>query len=471
MQGFNIKNIKNVSFKQTNNTIAARFGISTKNNAVALLTTPGEITAVSGLQREVVPIVGFTNGIGNGRVIQTTGNFGYVFDVTLRFSYGDYIAYRNQILKVLTSRRSFTLQAYTMQQNQTVPILIGGNKNYFTGFADNVKFTDSFNGKTFANGDDTISFRFYAVPEVQKPKKKRSIFATLDKAVSFLDKVQTKINYGTLDKVQTNINYGTLALRGVNTALIEVAKSISSYGSGVASFIQEMNQLQNSVSTLIKSPTLLAQSYASSIKSFKGIFSSGDTAIQKQYYSTLKGLVEYNKDILLNTTSTRQSDGSYLNVFSNIEKNIILGKTTTFTRATALLTLCNMYENYNFENAPHALEVWSNINGLFNFFANEARFDGLESSANISSKFTNNIFTPDALEAVRDYVFQTLEVIREYIFNSEDYVTQEIIEPSNVYEIVAKRYGSLDKLEEFMLVNKITSYSEIIQGSTQVKFS
>lgn len=459
MQSFNVKNIKTPTFKQNNQTIAGRLSISTKNNKAVSSPMPANFTFRSGLMREVIPIAGFTNGVANGSIVQTIGNEGWAIDCEILVSYGDYIPLRNRIVQILQGNRAFALQTFTTQQNQTIPILNGTKNNYFYGFATDITFKDTFNGKILADGSDSISFTFHEVPELKKPKKKRSIFSVLDKAVNFLD------------QVQANIGFATLSLQGVSNTLIETAKSISNYASGVSSFIQEMNQLQNSVGTLVKSPNELAQNYVSAIKSFQGLFSSGDPATQKQYYAPLKSLVEYNQDTEINRAKIRQADGSFLNVYDNIEKNIILGKTTTFMRATALLILCNNYENYIFSNTAEAFEAWQNVINLFNFFATETKFDGLPANANISSNFTNSVFEPEAFESVRDYVYQTLESIRVFIFSQNDFTVESTTETSNVYEIVAKKYGSLDKLEEFFILNQLTSYSQIIKGGTQLKFN
>lgn len=459
MQDFNTKNIKTPTFKQNNKTTAGRLSISTKENIAVASSLPANFTFKSGLMREIIPIAGFTNGKANGSIVQTIGNEGWTIDCEILVSYGNYIPLRNRIIEILQSNRAFALQTFTTQQNQTVPILNGTKNNYIYGFATNITFRDTFNGKTVADGSDSISFTFHEVPELQKPKNKRSIFAGLDSIVNCLD------------QIQTNIGYATLSLQGVNITLIETAKSISNYASGISSFIQEMNQLQNSIGTLIKSPVELASSYASAIKSFAGLFSSGNPTIQKQYYTSLKSLVQYNDEVQINRAKIRQPDGSFFNVFNNVAKNIILGKTTTFLRSTALLTLCNNYENYTFTNTTEALEAWQNVMNLFNFFANETKFDGLISDANISSDFTNSVFEPESFETVRNYVLQTLEVIRNAIFNGTEIITQTINERSNVYEVVIKKYGSLDKLEEFVQLNQITSYSDLIEGGTQLKFT
>ena len=458
MQGFNRKNIKTPTFKQNNQTIAGRLSISTKNNKAVSNPMPATFTFRSGLMREITPIAGFTNGKPNGSVVQTIGNEGWTIDCEMLL-YGDYIPLRNRLIQILQSNKAFALQTFTTQQNQTIPILNGTKNNYFYGFATDITFKDTFNGKTFDDGSVTISFTFHEVPEPTKPKKKRSIFSALDKATNFLD------------QIQTNVGFATLSLQGVNNTFIESAKSISNFTSGVPSFIQEINQLQNSVGGSINSPSELATSFESAIKSFQGLFSSSDPATQKQYYAPLKNLVEYNKDTPINRAKIRQADGSFLNVYDNIEKNIILGKATTFMRATALLILCNNYENYIFSNNIQAFEAWQNIINLFNFFATETKFDGLPANANISSNFTNSVFEPEAFETVRDYVYQTLETIRAFIFNQNDFTVETITETSNVYEVVAKKYGSLDKLEEFFELNQLTSYSEIIKGGTQLKFN
>lgn len=458
MQGFNRKNIKTLRLKQNNQTIASRLSIKTKNNKTVTLPFPGRFTFESGLMREAIPIAGFTNGKPNGSTVQTIGNAGWAMKGEL-FLYGDYIPIRNNTIALLQEAKAFAFDGYTTQQNQTVQMLTGGKNNYFYGFATDIIFTDTFNGKTFDDGKDSISFTIYAVPEPTKPKKKRSIFSALDKATNFLD------------QIQTNVGFATLSLQGVNNTFIESAKSISNFASGVPSFIQEINQLQNSVGTLINSPSELATNFGNAIKSFQGLFSSSDPATQKQYYAPLKNLVEYNKNTPINRAKIRQADGSFLNVYDNIEQNIILGKATTFMRATALLILCNNYENYIFSNNIEAFETWQNIINLFNFFATETKFDGLPANANISSNFTNSVFEPEAFETVRDYVYQTLETIRAFIFNENDFTVETITETSNVYEVVAKKYGSLDKLEEFFELNQLTSYSEIIKGGTQLKFN
>lgn len=463
---FNPNYIKTASYKQVPNTKREQFfggvGISTKNNVSILSPVPARFSFRSGLMREEIPLSGFVNGVPNGRVIQTTGNAGWIIEVELDFSYGNYIQQRNQYLKILTSNKTFNLQTFTTQQFQTVPTLnVGSKANYFNGFATDISFDDSYDGRSFANGNDKIKFTFYTVPEVIKPTKKLSIFSTIDNATNFLD------------KIQTNISYGITALQGVNNTLIETAKSISSFGSGVSSFIQEMNQIKSSVGTLIASPSNLKNTYGDAMRSFQNLFSSGNTTTQNQYYSSLKELTEYNATTPLNISNIKQKDTSTLPVYSNIAKNIILGKTTNFMRANALLIICNNYQNYEFTNADEAFQAWKNVIDAFNFFANEKRFDGLQSSANISSNFTNTTLDPQGFNSVRDYVYQTLETIRTAIFNEKNIVYQIITEPSNVYEILIKRYGTLDEeaLESFMLLNNISSYNDLIKSGTQVKFA
>ena len=243
--------------------------------------------------------------------------------------------------------------------------------------------------------------------------------------------------------------------------------------SGVSDFISEINQLQSSIGTLINSPVELKNSFASAIKSFQGIFSSGSTTTQTQYYATLKTLCEYNNNTPLNLSVTIQKDKSELPIYSNIEKNIILGKTTIFVRATALLILCNIYQNYDFANTTEALEVWQNISELYNFFASETKFDGLAPASNISSNFTNSIYHPEAFNTVRDFVYQTLEIIRNIIFTEKEITFETITETSNLYEIIVKRYGRFDedKLNNFMLLNNISSYLTLIRAGTQVRFN
>ena len=458
--------IKTASLKQTaenrTGSILASIGISTKNNAVLLSPVPARFSFRSGLMREEIPLSGFTNGKGNGRVIQTTGNAGWIIDVEVDFSYGDYIQFRNQYIKILTSNRPFNLQTFTTQQFQTVPTLNNGSEaNYFYGFASDISFDDSFDGRTFASGNDKIKFTFFEVPENINPKNKLSIFTALDNATNFLD------------QIQTNVGYGVLALQGINNTLIETAKSISTFGSGVPSFIQEMNQIKSSTGTLIKSPTELKNTYSEAMRSFQGLFSGGDTTTQNQYYAPLKSLVEYNSTTPLSIANIKQKDTSTLPVYDNIAKNIILGKTTNFLRSAALLTLCNNYQNYSFSNTTEAFEAWKNVTNLFNYFATETRFDGLEAKANISLSFTNNTFEAEAFNTVRNYVLQTLESIRSVIFNEQDITFQTITEPSNVYEVIAKRYGNIEdeRLESFMLLNKIFAYTQLIKSGTQVKFA
>jgi hypothetical protein len=465
-EAFNPKDIKTPSYKQVPNTklgkIAAKLGVSTKNNIVILSPVPARYAFRSGLMREDVSLSGFVNGSPNGRVIQTIGDAGWIIDVELDFSYGKYIQQRNQYLKILTSNKGFNLQTFTTQQYQTVPALnIGSKANYFYGFASDVSFDDSYDGRSFANGNDKIKFTFYVVPQAKSPKSKKSIFAAIDKAVNYLD------------KIQSNISQAVIALQGVNATLIETAKTISSFGSDVASFIQEVNELKSTVGTLINNPIELAQSFANTMKSFQGLFSSGDSSIQKQYYSILKNLTEYNKGIVLNIPNVKQKDGSVLPVYDNIEKNIILGKVTNFMRSNALLIMCNNYENYDFENTDEAFQAWQNIVNAFHLFASETMFDGLQSGANISSNFTNSTFDPEAFNAVRDYVYQTLEVIRNVIFNEKDITYQIVSEASNVYEVVIKKYGVLDEeiLKSFMLINNISSFDYLIKSGTQVKFA
>lgn len=463
---FNPKHIKTPSYKQVPSTklgkIAAKLGVSTKNNIVVLSPVPARYAFRSGLMREDVSLSGFVNGSPNGRVIQTIGDAGWIIDVELDFSYGKYIQQRNQYLKILTSNKGFNLQTFTTQQYQTVPALnIGSKANYFYGFASDVSFDDSYDGRSFANGNDKIKFTFYVVPQAKNPKSKKSIFAAIDKAVNYLD------------KIQSNISQAVIALQGVNATLIETAKTISGFGSDVASFIQEVNELKSAVGTLINSPIELAQSFANTMKSFQGLFSSGDSSTQKQYYSILKNLTEYNKGIVLNIPGVKQNDGSILPVYDNIEKNVILGKVTNFMRSNALLIMCNNYENYDFENTDEAFQAWQNIVNAFNSFASETMFDGLQSGANISSNFTNSTFDPEAFNTVRDYVYQTLEVIRNVIFNEKDITYQIVSEASNVYEVVIKKYGILDEeiLKSFMLINNISSFDYLIKSGTQVKFA
>ena len=459
MAEFNINSVKSPTLKQNNKTFAGRIGLSTINNKAAVILCPADFEITLGIQREDIGRPGFVNGKGNGRSVQTTGNYGIIVRAKIFVSRGAYIPQRNAILALLQGNKAFNLQLLTTQENQTIPMLNGSNNNFFYGFATDISFSDTFNGRVFADGSDSIAFTFYEVPEVTKPQKKRSIFAALDKAVNFLD------------QIQTNIGYATLALQGINTTLIETAKSVSNYASGVSSFVQEVNQLKNSVGSLVKSPSVLAENYVNAIKSFQGLFSSGDAAVQKQYYTPLKSLVEYNKDTPVNRAKIVQPDGSLLNVYDNIEKNIVLGKSTVFIRAVALLTLCNNYENYTFTNSEEAFEAWQNILTLFNYFASETKFDGIPAEANVSSNFTNSVFEPEAFEATRDYVYQTLEAIRAFIFNDKGLTTKSIIEPSNIYEIVAKYYGSLDKIDDFVELNKFSSYSEVIENGYQVKFN
>jgi len=465
-EAFNPKHRKTPSYKQVPNTklgkIAAKLGVSTKNNIVILSPVPARYAFRSGLMREDVSLSGFVNGSPNGRVIQTIGDAGWIIDVELDFSYGKYIQQRNQYLKILTSNKGFNLQTFTTQQYQTVPALnIGSKANYFYGFASDVSFDDSYDGRSFANGNDKIKFTFYVVPQAKNPKSKKSVFSAIDKAVNCLD------------KIQSNVSQAVIALQAVNTTLIETAKTISSFGSDVASFIQEVNELKSTVGTLINNPIELAQSFANTMKSFQGLFSSGDSSIQKQYYSILKNLTEYNKGIVLNIPNVKQKDGSVLPVCDNIEKNIILGKVTNFMRSNALLIMCNNYENYDFENTDEAFQAWQNIVNAFNSFASETMFDGLQSGANISSNFTNSAVDPEAFNAVRDYVYQTLEVIRNVIFNEKDITYQIVSEASNVYEVVIKKYGILDEeiLKSFMLINNISSFDYLIKSGTQVKFA
>ena len=170
---------------------------------------------------------------------------------------------------------------------------------------------------------------------------------------------------------------------------------------------------------------------------------------------------------------SQQKDKSELPIYSNIEKNIILGKTTIFVRATGLLILCNIYQNYDFVNTTEALEVWQNITDLYNLFASETKFDGLSPASNISSNFTNSIYNPEAFNAVRDFVYETLEIIRNIIFTEKEITFETITETSNLYEIIVKRYGRFDedKLNNFMLLNNISSYLTLIRAGTQVRFN
>ena len=367
----------------------------------------------------------------------------------------------NAMLAILTDYKAFSLQGITTQQYQTIQTLNKGTKNYIRGYVTDISFDDTFNGISVADGSDKIRFTFHEITETQKPKSKKSIYEALDKATN------------TLDKIQANIGYATTVLSAVNTTLIETAKSISNFGSGVSDFISEMNQLQSSVGTLINSPVELKNSFASAIKSFQGIFSSGSATTQTQYYATLKTLCEYNNDIPLNLSVSKQKDKSELSIYSNIEKNIILGKTTMFMRATGLLILCNIYQNYDFANTTEALEVWQNITELYNFFASETKFDGLTPASNISSNFTNSIYHPEAFNTVRDFVYQTLEIIRNIIFTEKEITFETIAETSNLYEIIVKRYGRFDedKLNNFMLLNNISSYLTLIRAGTQVRFN
>jgi hypothetical protein len=461
MNSFKAKNIKSPILKQGNETIAARFNVSTKNNKVAVITVPCRITYDIDIRREKIFIGGFTNGKPNGSLMQTIGNGGIVAQCEIDFSYNNYIPNRNAILAVLTDYKAFSLQGITTQQYQTIPTLNKGIKNYIRGYATDISFDDTFNGIRVADGSDKIKFTFHEITETQNPKNKKSIYAALDKATN------------TLDKVQTNIGYATVALSTANTTFIETAKSISNFGSGVSDFISEINQLQSSIGTLVNSPTELKNSFASAIKSFQGIFSSGSATTQTQYYATLKTLCEYNKDVPLNLAISQQKDKSELPIYSNIEKNIILGKTTIFVRATGLLILCNIYQNYDFANTTEALEVWQNIIDLYNLFASETKFDGLAPASNISSNFTNSIYNPEAFNAVRDFVYQTLEIIRNIIFTEKEITFETISETSNLYEIIVKRYGRFDedKLNNFMLLNNISSYLTLIKAGTQVRFN
>lgn len=461
MNSFNAKNIKSQTFKQGNETALARFNISTKDNKAITISIPARYTYEINLMREKIAIAGFTNGKPNGSIIQTIGNEGIVVRVELDFSYGNYISYRNTILQILKSNKAFNLQGITTQQYQTIPLLNETKNNYIRGYATDISFDDTFNGRSVADGSDKIRFTFHEITETQKPKSKKSILTSLDNAVNFLD------------KIQANIGYATVSLSAVNTTLIETAKSISNFGSGVSDFISEINQLQSSIGTLINSPVELKNSFASAIKSFQGIFSSGSTTTQTQYYATLKTLCEYNNNTPLNLSVTIQKDKSELPIYSNIEKNIILGKTTIFVRATALLILCNIYQNYDFANTTEALEVWQNISELYNFFASETKFDGLAPASNISSNFTNSIYHPEAFNTVRDFVYQTLEIIRNIIFTEKEITFETITETSNLYEIIVKRYGRFDedKLNNFMLLNNISSYLTLIRAGTQVRFN
>ena len=463
---FNPNYIKTASYKQASDTKTSKafsmLGISSKNNITILSPVPAKYSFKSGLMREEIPLSGFVNGVPNGRVIQTTGNAGWIIDVELDFSYGDYIQQRNKYLQILTSNKPFNLQTFTTQQFQTVPTLNAGSKaNYFHGFATDISFDDSYDGRSFANGNDKIKFTFYTVPEVIKPTKKLSISSTIDNATNFLD------------KIQTNISYGITALQGVNNTLIETAKSISSFGNGVPSFIQEINQIKSSLGTLIASPSDLKNTYGNAMRSLQDLFSGGNPTTQNQYYSSLKQLTEYNATTPLNTSNIKQKDTSTLPVYNNIAKNIILGKTTNFMRANALLIICNNYQNYEFTSTEDAFQAWINVIDIFNVFSNEKRFDGIQPSANISSNFTNNTFDPQAFNSVRDFVYQTLETIRTVIFNEKNTTYQTITEASNVYEIVIKKYGKLDEetLENFMLLNNISSYNDLIKSGTQVKFA
>lgn len=462
---FNPKYIKTPSFKQVPNAkkeqILGRLGISSKNNIVILSPVPARYEFISGLMSEEIQLSGFVNGVPNGRVIQTIGDAGWIINVELDFSYGNYIQQRNQYLKLLTSRKPFNLQTFTTQQFQTVPTLNAGSKaNYFYGFATDISFDDTYDGRSFANGNDKIKFKFYVIPKAIKPDNKLSIFSAIDKATNFLD------------KIQTNIGYGVIALQGVNSTLIETAKSISSFGGGISDFIQEINQIKSSIGTLINSPADLKNTYGNAMRSLQGLFSGGNSTTQNQYYSSLKQLTEYNATTPLSVPSIKQKDGSILPVYDNIAKNIILGRTTNFMRANALLIMCNNYQNYEFINTEDAFQAWKNVINAFNFFSSEKKFDGIQSSANVSSKFTNSTFDPEGFNVIRNYVYQTLESIRIVIFNEKDTVYQTIIEASNVYEIVIKRYGSLDEdmLQNFMLLNNISSYGELIKSGTQVKF-
>ena len=461
MNSFNIKNIKSPIFKQGNETVLARFNVSTKNNKVAVVTVPCRITYDIDIRREKIFIGGFTNGKPNGSLMQTIGNGGIVLQVEIDFSYNNYIPNRNAMLAILTDYKAFSLQGITTQQYQTIQTLNKGTKNYIRGYVTDISFDDTFNGGRVADGSDKIRFTFHEITETEKPKSKKSILTSLDDAVNFLD------------KIQTNIGYATVSLSAVNTTLIETAKSISNFGSGVSDFISEMNQLQSSIGTLINSPVELKNSFASAIKSFQGIFSSGSATTQTQYYATLKTLCEYNNDIPLNLSVSKQKDKSELSIYSNIEKNIILGKTTIFMRATGLLILCNIYQNYDFANTTEALEVWQNITELYNFFASETKFDGLTPASNISSNFTNSIYHPEAFNTVRDFVYQTLEIIRNIIFTEKEIIFETIAETSNLYEIIVKRYGRFDedKLNNFMLLNNISSYLTLIRAGTQVRFN
>jgi hypothetical protein len=468
MQQFDIRDIKTPTLKQTNNKtkgrtlnkVAGFFNISTKDNIAVASNVPGTFSIRSGVSREVIQIPGFTKGVGNGRVVQTTGNYGLIIDCEMLISYGKYIPLRNKILKLLTSTRPFNLQTFTTQKNQTIQQLNNTKNNYIHVIASDISFSDTFNGRVIADGSDSIKFTAYEIPEPQKPKSKRSIFNALSQATDFLD------------KVQTNVGSATLALQGVNNALIETAKSVSSFGSGVSSFIQEVNQLKNSVGTLVKSPKELAKAYGEIAKSFKSIFSSGDSATQRKYYAPLKNLVEYNKNTPLPLSKIKQRDTSFGYVYSNIEKNIITGKATTFLRAIALLTICSNYENFEFDNTDDALEAWNNVVGLFDFFSKETRFDGVAPGVNIASKFTNNILTPLGMTVMQDYVFQTLESIRNAIFNQKEIETKVITETTTVFHVVAYKYGRIDddELKNFMLINKFTDYSMLVKSGTIVKF-
>ena len=94
-------------------------------------------------------------------------------------------------------------------------------------------------------------------------------------------------------------------------------------------------------------------------------------------------------------------------------------------------------------------------------------------ASNISSNFTNSIYNPEAFNAVRDFVYETLEIIRNIIFTEKEITFETITETSNLYEIIVKRYGRFDedKLNNFMLLNNISSYLTLIRAGTQVRFN
>jgi len=367
-----------------------------------------ETTIKSGALYNVVPLSGLDNGIGRGSSVQKIGDAGSTIEANI-FLTGLYSQYRSKITNWHKLSTVLTLQLPDYLYGTTNSELSGINN---TGLGNNlyVKIVNKTEEKIFGM-DNTTDFTTKIILTLQEvpynTTKKVGLLANIKNLAG-------KISAGIVS-IENYVTQGVSALSVANIYLENAIGIISNLSQTFSDISVKIKSLNKNISTLIKTPTILALQYKDIINSIqKSIDVVSSVGASKSTTSSMilfsQSLTSYNSNNKPKSRTSFLNGEKFINT-SNILNNIATGIITNLIKYIGFMSILTIIKNtinqYNNEseikNAISLLEAeYEKIN--MNIFT------GITNNPNVNEIFrqdvANHDFIADASILMNDTILK-----------------------------------------------------------------